>query len=105
MKHCQKAIAGALLIIGSSIFTLTTTANAQSTACGNHTDVVKKLHQGYSERPVSMGLSNNGAVVEVFASKVGTFTIVITRPDGVACLVSVGEGWENISTRTAEVQS
>jgi len=74
-------------------------------ACGEYTDIVNKLNQKYSEKPISMGLGNNGAMIEVFASTKGTFTIVITRPNGISCLVAAGESWENIPTSTAEIQS
>ena len=73
-------------------------AQAPSKACGSRAEVVHKLKQGYSERPVSMGLNTSGHVVEVFASKAGTFTIVLTFPNGTSCLISVGENWQNIPT-------
>lgn len=65
--------------------------------CGEHPEVVKNLGQKYSEKPVSMGLGNNGSMIEIFASKKGTFTIVVTRPDGKSCLVATGESWESIT--------
>lgn len=73
--------------------------------CGQHTEVVTNLSQKYSERPVSMGLGSNGAMIEIFASKKGTFTIVITRPNGTACLVATGENWESITTKTEGLKS
>ena len=39
---------------------------------------------------------NSGRVFEVFASKAGTWSIVITGPDGLACLVAVGNGWHDV---------
>ena len=105
MKHYHRALVGGLFIVGAVFFNTSSPANAQTIACGARPDLVNKLDQSFSEKPVSMGLSSNGAVVEVFASQIGTFSIVITRSDGVACLVSAGEGWENIPTVTAKVQS
>ena len=36
-------------------------------------------------------------LVEVFASNNGTsWTIVVTRPDGLSCIVAVGEDWETL---------
>jgi len=105
MKQYHKALIGGLLILGSGLIYTSSPAKAQSVACGTRPDVVNKLDQTFSEKPVSMGLSSSGAVVEVFASPVGTFSIVITLPDGVSCLVSTGEGWENIPAKTEEVES
>lgn len=62
------------------------------TACGAHADIVKQLGDRYRERPIAAGLSSQGAIMEVFASKEGsTWTLVLTRPDGVSCLVATGE--------------
>lgn len=74
-------------------------------ACGQHTEVVTTLSKKYSEKPVSMGLGSNGAMIEVFASNKGTFTIVITRPNGNSCLVATGEGWKSITAKTEGFKS
>ncbi len=80
----------------SLILVLFNTSSFAQLACGDHPEVVKNLGQKYSEKPVSMGLGNNGSMIEIFASKKGTFTIVVTRPDGKSCLVAAGESWESI---------
>ena len=64
--------------------------------CAARAVVVADLASGYAERPVSMGLASNGAVIEMFLSDAGTFTIVMTRPDGLACLMAVGDNWEDL---------
>ncbi len=44
------------------------------------------------------GLAANNGVVEVFASpETGTWTIIVTLPDGQTCLVASGEGYESIT--------
>ena len=42
-----------------------------------------------------LGLSNTGVMVEIFASNKGTFTILLTQPDGTSCFVAAGDYWEN----------
>lgn len=66
------------------------------TACAERNMIVKRLDAGYSEKPVSMGLSVNGSVVEVFASTSGSFTIIATQPDGVSCILVTGQSWEDV---------
>ena len=59
--------------------------------CGTREDVVAQLSAKYGEYPRSMGLSaDNSAIVEVFASDSGTWTITVTTPEGVTCLVASG---------------
>ncbi len=65
-----------------------------SSACASRQDVVERLKQGYSETPVAIGLSTEGTVVEIFASPAGSFTILLTNPKGVSCVMVAGESWE-----------
>ena len=65
------------------------------TMCGNRNDIVAKLSQYYQENPEAVGLVNNGAVIEVFVSNVGTWTILATGTDGRSCVLSAGEGWDS----------
>jgi predicted benzoate:H+ symporter BenE len=64
--------------------------------CGERVDIIDTLKKRYHEVPVSMGLAGNGGVVEIFASTKGSWTIIVTRPTGVACVVSAGEAWESL---------
>lgn len=92
MRRNTTAILGAL-IIGSSF--LAPTALAQP-VCGAHRTVVENLKKGYSETPVSMGVTSGGAILEVYASPEGTWTLVITQPSGLSCLLAAGQDWENL---------
>jgi hypothetical protein len=68
------------------------------TPCHHRSDVVTRLSIQYGEQPVARGLSAAGQMVEVFASPSGTFTIVVTRHDGLSCLIAAGKGWHAIAT-------
>lgn len=71
-------------------------ATAQQLPCGNRDEMVKSLFSQYREQPRAMGLANQTAIIEVFTSKSGSWTILVTRPDGASCIVSAGEAWEDI---------
>ena len=73
--------------------------------CGERRVVVENLEKTYSEAPVSIGLASNGSVIEVLASPSGSFTIILTRPNGVACVMAAGENWENLPKRLAGAQT
>ncbi len=51
----------------------------------------------YKEDPVGMGLAQPGQVLEVFASSSGSWTMVITLPDGKACMIAAGDNWEMVT--------
>ncbi len=97
MVRYLTAILGALLI-GWGAFS--SSAQAQ-TICGERGAIVASLEKTYSEAPVSMGLGSNGAIIEVFASPSGTFTIILTRPNGLTCVMAAGENWEDLPKRLA----
>jgi hypothetical protein len=64
-------------------------------ACGHRADVLKELSERYKEAPVALGLANNGSLLEVRSSDGGTtWTIIVTSPDGMSCLVAAGEDWQ-----------
>jgi len=45
-----------------------------------------------------MGLANNGGVVQILSSLSGTsWTIILTMPNGVTCMIAAGENWEALS--------
>ena len=71
-------------------------ADAQ-TACGPREQLVKLLADQYKEDPVGMGLSQPGQVLEVFASSNGSWTMVMTMPDGKACMIAAGDNWEMVT--------
>jgi hypothetical protein len=59
--------------------------------------VLELLAQKYSEAPVAIGVANNGGLVEVLSTGDGnTWSIIITSPQGMSCLVAAGEGWRII---------
>ncbi len=97
MVRYLTAIVGALLI-GWGAFS--SSAQAQS-ICGEHSTVVASLEKTYSEAPVSMGLASNGAVIEILASPSGSFTIILTQPNGLSCVMAAGESWEDLPKRLA----
>ena len=73
--------------------------------CGERAKFKNKLEQSYAERPVAMGLTNKGAVLEVFASKHGTWTFLITMPSGLTCVVASGESWETLAAVDPDLAS
>lgn len=72
-------------------------AQAQQANCGERGQVVERLQQKYGETRRSVGLAANNGVVETFASdESGTWTIVITLPNGMTCLVAAGNAFESV---------
>jgi hypothetical protein len=77
-------------------------ADAQTTYCAPHGIIVERLGQGYGETRQSIGLGSDNVVLETFASReTGTWTITITTPGGLTCLLASGQAFELLSEATA----
>ena len=82
-----------IIALGAGFALLSSAASAQS-QCNDRAKVIDLLAQKYKEAPVASGVTNNGGLVEVLTdTKGGTWTIIVTTPQGVSCLVAAGEGW------------
>jgi len=68
--------------------------------CNERKNVLDLLANKYAESQVAFGVTTNGGLVEVLKSSPGakddTWTIIITSPEGVSCLVAAGEGWKDM---------
>lgn len=83
-----------LAAVFAGSWTLPATAEQQGLPCARRDDMVKTLASRYRELPRAIGLANQTTVIEIFTSEAGTWTILLTRPDGASCIVSAGEHWE-----------
>ena len=80
-----------------TVFGIASVASAQGQNCGQRAAVIATLAESYGESRQSIGMATQGRIVEVFASlETGTWTITITLPNGMTCLVASGQSYENL---------
>jgi hypothetical protein len=73
-------------------------AAAQSRNCAPRDAVLTRLAETYGESRQSIGLGQQGTVIETFASNdTGTWTITVTTPNGLTCLVASGQSYEKLA--------
>ncbi len=70
-------------------------AHAQA-LCGERSALVERLEREFSETPQALGLSEDGALIEVMVSPSGGWTILVTYPKRPSCVVATGDGWESL---------
>lgn len=63
---------------------------AAGLACLPTPQVYDQLTTQYSENRAVAGLNRHGGLLEIWASPEGTWTALITTPDGVSCLFDAG---------------
>ncbi len=73
-------------------------AQTQGQNCAPRAMVLKHLTEKYGEARRGIGLVQQGSVMEVFASdETRTWTIIVTLPNGMTCLVASGEAYETLA--------
>lgn len=93
-RRVSTAIVGALLLAG---VLLNSAPVAAQNSCGPRDALVAALGSQYDESAVAIGLAGGGGVIEVLATRDGgTWTIVLTTPEGLSCIVTSGEAWIDI---------
>lgn len=86
-----------LLIVALIFIESAQWAAAETMKCTERNAAIRHLRGKFSEAPVAMGLTNTGTVLEVLTSDAGkSWTILVTMPDGTACLIAAGEAWRTI---------
>ncbi len=84
------------LALSAGFALVASTAMAQP-QCNERENVLELLAKKYQETPIAAGVTNTGGLVEVLTdTKGGTWTIIVTTPQGMSCLVAAGEGWRNM---------
>ena len=61
--------------------------------CGPRETLMRELAKTYGEAPSGRGLTREGALLELFSSDRGTWTMVLSSADGRACVLAAGERW------------
>ena len=88
---CAVLIAMGAVLIGGP-------ADAQEPRCLPHEIAVEQLIQRFGEQVMGRGLASSGrAVLELFATETGSWTLLTTDVDGQTCVVASGESWTAIA--------
>jgi hypothetical protein len=91
----MKQIGIALMALTGAAAAVAPGASAQ-TLCGERQSFISHLGKNHHEATTAMGITSSGKVIEVLTSEKGTWTIIVTNPDGRSCLIAAGEEWESV---------
>ena len=73
--------------------------------CSSHDRIVDALGNKFKETRRVMGVVNSKAVMEMFMSPQGTWTMVITDTSGKSCITAAGEEWQDVPVAVAGLDS
>ena len=76
------------------LLALMTTPALAAPQCGVTADVVTALAMNYGEVLQASGLAQDNTVMGLYASpETGTWTLTVTLPNGMTCLVAAGQDY------------
>lgn len=91
-----------MLLDLAAALALSSSAVAADLVCAQREALLGSLSKEFREAPKELGLANNGALVELLTSRDGsTWTMLMTRPDGTACVIAAGEAWAELPEQVA----
>lgn len=80
----------------ATMLAVTGPATAQQ-VCGPHEVAKDQLEKRFDEKVVGRGLANSGKqMFELFVSENGTWTVVVSQPRGLSCVLASGESWQHV---------
>lgn len=92
-----KTLATALVLGTAATAVTATSASAQTMACGSREEMTDRLKRGFGEAQTGLGLISAAQILEVWSSEeTGTWTILMTDPEGQTCMVAAGEAWKTV---------
>ncbi|WP_265517800.1 hypothetical protein [Nitratireductor luteus] len=83
------------LMIAAAVAGTPLAAQAQGLRCGQRGDIVSYLGELFNEKQHGYGIVGNRAIIELFVSPRGTWSILVSRTDKQTCIVAAGHGWES----------
>ncbi len=95
-------VALALLAVGAlPLGSGPASAQGAPAACGARDGLLSQLESKYGEVPVAIGVTGGvrgGQLIELLTAKDGmTWTLILTTPQGLSCLIASGEGWRPLA--------
>ena len=88
-SQVPRAIAAAF-----ALFLSTQSADAQQVCSPRH-EAMLQLEKQFSEQVAGRGLATNGKqMLEVLVSETGSWTVLVSDPQGRSCVVANGENWQ-----------
>ena len=72
----------------------------QNANCAPREAIVERLADKFGEFQQVIGVGESGQLMEIFASpETGTWTVLISTPAGVSCMVASGRGYQQTASK------
>lgn len=102
MEYRRDVLAALFVVLLNFMFL--SSAHAIS-RCGERQAMIDYLANRFKEIPHAMGLVSTRGVIELFVSKKGSWTMLMTMTSGRTCLMAAGESWEPIKAKFVDPET
>ncbi len=97
MRSCTHKLFG--LLLATAILLSAAVARGQE-SCMSHEEAVAWLDERYGEQVIGRGLADRGRVMfEIFTGPKGTWTLLVSAPEGPSCIIADGFDWQQLTPR------
>lgn len=82
-----------MLAIALAFLASTSTTTVAQMLCVDRVDMLDRLASDYGEQLIEVKMMEGRGLLEVLASpRKGTWTLLLTKPDGISCVLATGRG-------------
>ncbi|MBD9371316.1 hypothetical protein IB238_01510 [Rhizobium sp. ARZ01] len=96
LRFLNRGLAGTVTLIFALTVQPAVTVSQPEHNCANQSDLRSYLEEAYAEKLAAVGVVNEQTIMEIYVADTGTFTVALTNPAGISCLVLSGQGWQSI---------
>jgi len=83
----------AALILAAATTSLNAASAAAQVVCGKRAEILTGFASTYHEVRSAIGIADEGSLIEVLVSPSGSWTMVVTKPGGLTCIIGTGRDW------------
>ncbi|MGE4244989.1 MAG: hypothetical protein AB7E66_03240 [Parvibaculaceae bacterium] len=94
VAHCTVAFLAAIAAVPA--FLAPAPASAQTSMCAAHDKMGEALAQKFGEKRQVIGLVGGSGLMEIYVSPTGTWTMVMTDPRKLSCILAAGHSWDQM---------
>lgn len=69
-------------------------AAVDAAQCGDSASIAAYLARKYREKPRAAGMVGSRGYMQLYVAETGTWTVLLTSPEGISCIIAAGDGLE-----------
>src|SRR5262249_21778932 len=101
-REMRRVLSVASFIIAMAMISLNAASATAQVVCGKRTEILSGFAKAYHEVEQAIGIADSGGLIEVLVSPTGTWTMIVTKPGGLTCIIGSGRDWNTRAVTGSE---